>query len=273
MTTRPLHGRARRHAADRHTSGWSVQSEEWLVVEQPLAINVDGETIATTMCTPDDPVALALGFCIAEGMLEPDVTAGVSVDRSGPTTTVLVETGHLPGSFSARLGTVSSSCGVCGTADMAAMVASVACVDAGRQPDGEVVASVASNLRSQQEVFALTGGSHAAAAVTIDGHVVEIAEDVGRHNAVDKVVGNLYRSGRLPASDLMLVISGRASFEMVQKACAAGFGTLIAVSAPSSLAVDAAQRAGLRLIGFARDDRFTAYVDPSAVPAASTSTQ
>ena len=266
MTTRPLHGRARRHAADRHTSGWSVQSEEWLVVEQPLAIHVDGEIVATTMCTPDDPASLAVGFCIAEGMLDRDVKAGVSVDRSGPTVTVHVETGHLPGSFSARLGTVSSSCGACGTADMAALVAGVASVDAGGQPDGDVVSAVASNLRSQQEVFALTGGSHAAAAVTVDGQVVDIAEDVGRHNAVDKVVGHLYNSGRLPATDLMLVISGRASFEMVQKACAAGFGTLIAVSAPSSLAVDAAGRAGLRLIGFARDDRFTAYVDPSSSP-------
>jgi FdhD protein len=264
VTTRPLYGRARRHTADRHTSGWSVQSEEWLVVEQPLAINVNGEVIATTMCTPDDPAALGLGFCIAEGMLQPEVVAGVSVDRSGPTTTVVIETGHLPGSFPARLGTVSSSCGACGTADMAAMVSGVASVHAGRQPDENVVSAVASNLRSQQEVFALTGGSHAAAAVTVDGQVIDISEDVGRHNAVDKVVGHLYSAGRLPAKDLMLVISGRASFEMVQKACAAGFGTLIAVSAPSSLAVDAAQRAGLRLIGFARDDRFTAYVDPTS---------
>ncbi len=263
MTTKPLHGRARRHTADRHTNGWSVQSEEWLVVEQALELQVDGTVIATTMCTPDDPKSLAIGFCVAEGLLAPEVVADVEIVATEPVLRVSVSTGHLPGSVTARLGTVSASCGACGTADMAALINGVTNVPCTPPPVGELVAALATQLRAQQEVFALTGGSHAAAAITLDGRVVEVAEDVGRHNAVDKVVGRLHARQLLPASEYVLVLSGRASFEMVQKACAAGFGTLVAVSAPSSLAVDAAQRAGLRLIGFARDDRYTTYVEPN----------
>ncbi len=243
-----------------------MRSEEWLVVEHPVAIEADGSVIATTMCTPDDLPAMVTGFCVAEGLLAPGVVPDITVDIGGAVTTVRIATGHLPGSSTARLGTISSSCGACGTPDMAALIAGVPEVESGSAPSDEVIAAAAGSLRSGQEVFALTGGSHAAAAVDPDGRVVEIAEDVGRHNAVDKVVGRLHREGSLPAVGWTLVISGRASFEMVQKACSAGFGTLVAVSAPSSLAVDAATRAGLRLVGFARDDRFTVYVAPDPDP-------
>lgn len=266
VTPRPLTGRARRHGADRHTGGWSVRSEEWLVVEQPVAIDVDGTVVATTMCTPDDLESMAIGFCVAEGLLGAEVIPDIaSVDDDG-VTTVRIATGRLPGSSIARLGVISSSCGVCGTADMGALVRNVPAVSWAPAPPDEIIAAAAGSLRSGQEVFALTGGSHAASAVDPDGRVVEIAEDVGRHNAVDKVVGRLHRAQRLPAVGWTLVVSGRASFEMVQKACAAGFGTLVAVSAPSSLAVDAASRAGLRLVGFARDDRFTIYVSGDPDP-------
>lgn len=243
-----------------------MRSEEWLVVEHPVAIEADGTVIATTMCTPDDLSSMAIGFCIAEGLLPYDVHPEVIVTEASTVTTVSVATGRLPGSSTPRLGTVSASCGACGTVDMASLVAGVAAVALSPAPTADMIASAMAALRSGQEVFALTGGSHAAATVDRDGRLIDIAEDIGRHNAVDKVVGRMHAAGRLPASGWSLVISGRASFEMVQKACAAGFSTLVAVSAPSSLAVDAATRAGLRLIGFARDDRCTVYVAPEPDP-------
>lgn len=251
MTTRPLNGRARRHGADRHTGGWSVRSEEWLVVEEPVAIEVDGTVIATSMCTPDDLESMAIGFCVAGGLLEPGVFPEVSVGELESLTIVRIATGHLPGSA---------------TVAPATLLSNVLPVESAPAPSDELIAAAAGSLRSGQELFALTGGSHGAAALDPTGRVVDVVEDVARHNAVDKVVGRLHQAGRLPAVGWTLLVSGRAGFDVVQRACAAGFGTLVAVSAPTSLAIDAASEAGLRLVGFARDDRFTVYVSPETSP-------
>lgn len=264
VTTRPLNGRARRHGADRHTGGWSVRSEEWLVVEHPVALEVDGTVLVTTMCIPDDLESMAIGYCIAEGLIGSDLAPTVEIIERGPTTIVAIATGRLPGSASASSILSRSSIDSASEADVAALVASVPRVDASAAPHDDVIAASAGSLRSGQEVFALTGGSHAAAAVDPFGRVVETVEDVARQNAVDKVVGRLHRSKLLPAAGWTLVVSGRAGFDIVQRACAAGFGTAVAMSAPTSLAVDAAAAAGLRLVGFARDDRFTVYVSPGA---------
>ena len=154
---------------------------------------------------------------------------------------------------------VSSACGLCGSDHIDEMVARVRPLEGVATFLRSVAAAVPDTVRARQTLFDRTGGVHAAAAFDRVGDVVVVREDIGRHNAVDKVVGRLLLDGTLPAADLGLFVSGRASFEMVQKAWSAGFGTVVAVSAPSALAVTAAARGGITLIGFARGGDLTIY--------------
>ena len=251
----------RRVSVIRRGAGDDRAVEDTVLVEGPLEILVDAVSVATTMRTPGDDELLALGFSLCEGLIPPGCEPVVEIiETEGDGARVLVTTGNLFPQQVGRLGLVSSSCGVCGTADLPGLIASVPSVTPTVTFDSATLIAVAGGARSLQELFTLTGGSHAAAAFDADGHIVALAEDVGRHNAVDKVLGRLYRDGRLPAGDLGLFVSGRASFEMVQKACVGGFAALVSVSAPSSAAVEAASRAGLRLLGFARGDQATEYV-------------
>ena len=251
----------RRVSVIRRGAGDDRAVEDTVLVEGPLEILVDAVSVATTMRTPGDDELLALGFSLCEGLIPPGCEPVVEIiETEGDGARVLVTTGNLFPQQVGRLGLVSSSCGVCGTADLPGLIASVPSVTPTVTFDSATLIAVAGGARSLQELFTLTGGSHAAAAFDADGQIVALAEDVGRHNAVDKVLGRLYRDGRLPAGDLGLFVSGRASFEMVQKACVGGFAALVSVSAPSSAAVEAASRAGLRLLGFARGDQATEYV-------------
>ena len=232
-----------------------------VIVEEPMWILLDGELVATTMRTPGDDLELAVGFCFAEGLLGRGSLRGVDHATGGyDVNTVAVETTGGSGASSPRIGPVSSSCGWCGSAQLDEM-----CTRLDRLPwtapiDLDVLASVPSRVLGQQRLFAATGAVHGAAVFDADGEVMIVREDVGRHNAVDKVVGALVLGEyRLPATGLGLFVSGRASIEMVQKAWAAGFGTLLAMSAPTGLAVDAATRAGMQLVGFVRDDGFNIY--------------
>ena len=178
---------------------------------------------------------------------------------------VTVETGGRAPVPTARLGTTSSSCGVCGTADVGALTERLGPLVDPVRFDPAALAAVPAALVVRQPLFEATGAVHAAAAVTGEGEVVVVREDIGRHNAVDKVVGRLLLDGRLPADDLVLYVSGRASFEMVQKAWAAGFPAVVAVSAPSALAVETARRANLTRVGFARSGQANVYSpDPAA---------
>jgi FdhD protein len=234
-----------------------------LVVEEPLSIHLDGVLVATTMRTPGHDFELAVGFCHAEGLL-----AGVPVRRVEYCGTgsavgtefnvVSVDTGGAAPAPAARLGPTSSSCGLCGSVALDALGDRLGPVAAAPFPL-ELLAAIPARVRTEQHLFDTTGAVHAAAAVDREGVPLVVREDIGRHNAVDKVVGRLLLDGRLPARDLALFVSGRASFEMVQKAWAAGFGTVVAVSAPSALAVETARRAGITLAGFARHDRLTLY--------------
>jgi len=243
-----------------------------LIVEEPLAIELDGQRVTTTMRTPGHDFELAAGFCFTEGLLAgaPVQTCRYCGTGSAVETefnVVSVETGGVAPVPTPRLGTTTSSCGLCGSASIDELCERLAPLDptlATAFPL-EVVASLPDRALGQQALFAETGAVHAAAAFDPTGEVLVVREDVGRHNAVDKVVGKLLLEGALPASALGLYVSGRASFEIVQKAWAAGFPVVVAVSAPTALAVDTARRAGMLLGGFVRDGGMNVYA-PERLP-------
>jgi FdhD protein len=235
-----------------------------LIVEEPMSIQVDGHLVATTMRTPGHDYELAVGFCHADGLLGGAPITGVRYCAAGGAAetefnVVTVETGGRAPTPTPRLGNTTSSCGLCGNDAIDQL-----CDVLSPLPDTapiplSVLAAMPARVLGTQNLFSSTGAVHAAAAFTADGTVLLTREDVGRHNAVDKVVGRMLLDGQLPATGLGLFVSGRASFELVQKAWAAGFATLVAVSAPTSLAVLTARRAGLRLVGFAREHRLNVY--------------
>jgi FdhD protein len=247
-----------------------------VAVEEPLEIRVDGEPVATTMRTPGADADLALGFLFGEGIIASaaDVTAASHCGRPGDEgygNVLDVRSGAgvrleperlLEGR---RFVPVSSACGVCGRRSIDGLLARAGRVDpTPRLAPGLVTEAVAA-LTAVQPGFARTGGLHAVAAFGPDGVVMAAAEDVGRHNAVDKVVGALLRAGRLGAGappegrPALLAVSGRAGFEIVQKAAAAGIPAVASVSAPTSLAVDLAEEAGILLCGFVRGARCNVY--------------
>jgi FdhD protein len=236
-----------------------------LIVEEPLTIRLDGTAVATTMRTPGNDYELAAGFCFTDGLLAGAPVRGVRYCADGAASAnhfnvVDVETGGRAPAPVARLGTTSSSCGWCGSDQIDALLERLLPLPSGDPFDHAVLASVPARVLGGQGLFGITGAVHAAAAFDREGTVILTREDVGRHNAVDKVVGALILEGALPATGRGLFVSGRASVEMVQKAWAAGFGALVAVSAPTALAVQAARRAGLALVGFVRDGGFNQYV-------------
>jgi FdhD protein len=218
--------------------GSTRERREEVVVEAPFAIELNGEVLATTMRTPGHDDELRAGFLLAEGH-DP---AGVAAAR-------VVKRGTLS----------SAACGVCGRDDIEELVARLAPVAAPTRFSAGVISSAIKRLPEQQPIFARTGGLHAAALFTSDGSLLVAREDVGRHNAVDKVLGRAALDGRLPLSEHLLAVSGRTSFEIVQKAVTAGVPALIAISAPSSLSIELAERFAVLLVGFARGGGFTVY--------------
>ena len=233
-----------------------------LIVEEPMSIRLDGELVAPPMRTPGDDFELAVGFCVTEGVLH-DLPVrsvrycGQGSEAASEYNDVTVETGGLAPTPVPRLGSTSSSCGVCGSVAIDELRERLLPLTV--EPfDVDVLTGMADRIDGQA-LFSSTGAVHAAAAFDRTGEPLLLREDIGRHNAVDKVVGRLYLDGLLPASDLGLWVSGRASFEMAQKAWAAGFASLVAVSGPSALAVETARAAGLQLAGFARADRINVY--------------
>jgi FdhD protein len=226
-----------------------------------VRVGDDERVLSTTMRTPGDDVALAIGFLHAEGVLaEAAALRGAEqIDDDGVCIELAPEAAAALAA-SARSFVTSGACGVCGRASLDGMAAGGGPADAG---DAAVAAAVIHGLpgalRAAQATFAHTGGLHAAALFTLEGALQAVHEDVGRHNAVDKLVGRLLLAGQLPASGGVLMLSGRASFELVQKAEAAGIPIVAAVGAPSSLAVERAAAAGMTLLGFVRDGGFNVY--------------
>jgi FdhD protein len=237
-----------------------------LAGEEPLEIRVDGQPVAVTMRTPGDDFDLALGFCLTEGILDSADEVGSLRYCTPPDQqqyNVIDVARRVPGTVDDRLRRnvyTTSSCGVCGTASIEAVRRQAPeLVDTGMQIDVTVAAALPDRLRKAQRVFERTGGIHAAGIFTADGSLLCAREDVGRHNAVDKVIGWAAREGRLPMSACVLCVSGRVAFEIVQKALAAGMPAVVAVSAPTSLAVTLAAEAGMTLAGFVRDGDMNVY--------------
>ncbi len=227
-------------------------------MEEPLAIHLDDVQVSSTMRTPGHDFELAAGFLFTEGSLAGAPITGIRYCGTGSAVesdfnVVTVETGGVAPTPTPRLGSTSSSCGLCGSEAIAELTERLHLLGPYEPWDPELLMASPELLRAGQPLFEATGGVHGAAVIDRAGTVVVLREDIGRHNAVDKVIGRLLLDRRLPAVDLALVVSGRGSFEMVQKAWAAGFTALVAVSAPSALAVATARRAGLTLAAFARN--------------------
>ncbi len=256
--------RTERLLVTRVVDGTRSRRPDELIVEEPLTIQLDGTVVTTTMRTPGHDFELAVGFCVTEGLLAEAPVTGVRYCADGPAVesnfnVVTVETGGRAPAPTPRLAATSSSCGWCGSDQIDELVERLRPLPPSPPIDETVLASMPERVLDGQGLFAATGAVHAAAAFEPDGSVVVTREDVGRHNAVDKVVGALQLAGDLPATGRGLFVSGRASVEMVQKAWAAGFAALIAVSAPTALAVQAARTAGLTLVGFVRGDSYNVY--------------
>lgn len=229
-----------------------------------MTIQLDGVVVSTTMRTPGHDFELAVGFCHTEGLLADHPVDRVRYCATGSAVetefnVVTVDTGGLAPTPTPRLGTTTSSCGWCGSDQLDEMYSRMDRIPPTSPMPLELLSRVPDLVAGQQGLFDATGAVHAAAVFDRYGSVRLVREDVGRHNAVDKVVGAMRLAGELPASGLGLFVSGRASVEMVQKAWAAGFGTVVAVSAPTALAVEAARRAGVTLVGFVRGGRFNVY--------------
>ena len=234
------------------------EDEDVVAVEEPLEIRIGGEPVAVTMRTPGDDEELALGFCLTEG-LEP-TSARVPDDLAANTVDVDAS-GFDPDRLRRHFYT-SSSCGVCGKGAIEAVRVAAPRVESALEVEEAVVASLPARLLEAQAAFAATGGLHATGLFTADGELVLAREDVGRHNALDKVVGRAFLDGLLPLANHVLCVSGRLSFELVQKTSVAGCPVLVAVGAPSSLAVELAEDRGVTLCGFVRDGRVTVYTEP-----------
>jgi FdhD protein len=257
--------------------GTVVERDDRLVGEEPLEIRAAGPgqepvAIAVTMRTPGHEAELAVGFLRTEGLIDGDEVAAVEFGDPGtlaqPDDTVIV---RLRRPFDAsrvaeRHFVATASCGICGKASLDEVALRCEPIPAGsRVVLAEVILGLPRTLRDAQAVFETTGGLHAAGLFDLDGHLVALREDVGRHNALDKLVGSQVQAGMLPLSDRILLVSGRVSFEIVQKAVVAGIPILAAISAPSDLAVDAATRLGQTLIGFVRGTGFNLYAHPDRI--------
>jgi FdhD protein len=257
-----------------------TQRADLLATEEPLEIRVNGRPLAVTMRTPGDDIDLAAGFLVTEGLVpdpagiteiricEPgqELASGVNGDGGTRPAGNVADVTLAPGldiddDRLRRNFLTTSACGVCGKASIDAIRVRAA-HDVAADPvsvAAAVLAGLPGQLRAAQRVFAHTGGLHAAGLFTADGSLLTLREDVGRHNAVDKVAGWAAREGRLPLAGCVLLVSGRASFELVQKAYVTGIPVVAAVSAPSSLAADLAAEAGMTLVGFLRGNSMNVY--------------
>jgi FdhD protein len=235
--------------------------QDLLAVEDPLEIRIGDRNVAITMRTPGNDEELVAGFLFTEGILQDaSQIAGIAAADGNRIVVTLVEGASVELDRLERHFYLSSSCGVCGKASIEALAVSCFAPPRDRPViDRAVIHKLPQSLRPRQAVFDRTGGLHAAALFDPAGRLLNVREDVGRHNAVDKLIGAAFLKGQPPLNDRVLMVSGRASFELVQKALVAGIPVMAAVGAPSSLAVELALRFGMTLLGFVRDRRFNVY--------------
>ncbi len=233
------------------------EADDVVAVEEPLEIRIGGAPVAVTMRTPGHDEELALGFCLSEGLRPlaarlPDDLAANAVDVDAPG----ADLGRLQRSFY-----TSSSCGVCGKGALEAVAVEASRVESDLRVKAALAAQLPDRLREAQAAFDATGGLHATGLFSANGTLLCAREDVGRHNALDKVVGRAFLDGLLPLTRSILCVSGRLSFELVQKAAVAGCPLLVAVGAPSSLAVELAADRGITLCGFVRGGSLNVYTE------------
>jgi FdhD protein len=258
-------------------AGVAQEREDRLAGEEPMAIRACGPgqdpiDIAVTMRTPGHEAELAAGFLLTEGLIagREDIAAVEVADpatHAQPDDEVVVRLVRRldPALISSRNFVATASCGICGKASLDQVQVRCAPIPDGPVVTPEALLALPDRLREGQAVFGFTGGLHASGLFTPGGELVAVREDVGRHNALDKLVGSRLLAGELPLHDRVLLVSGRVSFELVQKAAVAGIPILAAVSAPSDLAVEAAARLGVTLVGFLRGDGFNVYARPDRV--------
>jgi len=234
------------------------EARDRVAVEEPLEIRINGGPVSVTMRTPGHDEELALGFCLSEG-LRP---AGARPADDLAANVVEVDA---PGFDPARLKRnflTSSSCGVCGKGALESVAVDAARVESGLTLPAAAIVELPERLCEAQAAFAATGGLHATGLFSASGELLCVREDVGRHNALDKVLGWAFREALLPLAGSVLCVSGRIAFELVQKAAVAGCPVMVAVGAPTSLAVELAADRGITLCGFVRDGRMTVYTEP-----------
>jgi len=263
----------RERPAFKWRDGAARERIEKLAVEEPLEIRLGGRRFTLTMRTPGNDEELAAGFLFAEGFINDARELGeirrVRGRKGAPEPNAIDIILNVPADgLRARLKrnfTISSSCGICGKTSIDSIRRRVTAPSDAARVAPSVVLGLAAKLRDGQRVFAATGGLHGAAIFDLNGTLLALREDVGRHNAVDKLVGYALTNAILPLANHMMMVSGRLSFEIVQKAAAAGVPILAAVSAPSSLAVELAEEIGTTLIGFLRDGTFNIYTRPDRI--------
>ena len=260
----------------RLTGGVAEVADDRVAVEEPLEVRVNGAPFAVIMRTPGHDITLACGFLLAEDVVRQvdevaavELCDDVEVEARGNVLNVTV-TGEAAVRVAARLGErrqviTTAACGLCGRRTIASLRTRVASVGGAWTVPAAVVSALPVALRAAQAAFEATGGIHAAALCDLDGRVLLAAEDVGRHNAVDKIIGRALLDGRLPLDRALLVVSGRTSFELVQKALLGGVPLVAGVSAPSSLAVDLAHASGITLCGFVRGRTMNIYAHPDRI--------
>ncbi|OBK77244.1 formate dehydrogenase accessory sulfurtransferase FdhD [Mycobacterium sp. 1274761.0] len=266
-----------RRKASHLAAGEEVTRPETLVVEEPLEIRVNGKPVTVTMRTPGADVELAQGFLLTEGVIghRDDLATVRYCKGTGPddlNTYNVLDATLSPGVAMPQVDITrnfytTSSCGVCGKASLEAVrtISRYSPGDDATQVAADALSAMPELLRTEQKVFASTGGLHGAALFDATGGLLAVREDIGRHNAVDKVIGWAVEQNKVPLTETVLLVSGRASFELTQKAVMAGIPVMAAVSAPSSLAVDLASQSGVTLVAFLRGDSMNVYTRPDRI--------
>lgn len=253
-------------------AGTAERRPDRLAGEEPMAIRVAGPgqtpvDVAVTMRTPGHDAELAVGFLVSEGLLDPPDLVGLTVEMGDPAGVATPENEVVvriarrfdAAAVPARAFVASASCGICGKASLDDIAVRCAPLPPGPRVDAAVITALPDRLRTGQALFEETGGLHAAGLFDAAGVLLGVREDVGRHNALDKLIGAAALAGDVPLHGRLLAVSGRVSFEIVQKAAVAGIPVVAAVSAPTDLAVSAAERLGLTLVGFVRGGGFNVY--------------
>jgi FdhD protein len=259
------------HVRKVNTAGNASDVSDVTAREEPLEIRVEGRSVAVVMRTPGHDEELAAGFLVSEGVVQrPRDILEVSQcpstnNKHGNIVDVLLGGAVVNWDSLTRHVFSASSCGLCGKTSIESVFQQFPTVKGDWQVSPKLIASLPDKLRAAQETFAKTGGLHASGLFDLDGNLIVLREDVGRHNALDKILGYALQRGLLPLDNHILLVSGRVSFEIIQKALAGGIPLVAAISAPSSLAVDFAQEAGQTLIGFLRGDTMNVYTHPQRV--------